>query len=112
MFQSGGIYLFANQKGCDGDRLYYDGCSMIAINGDIVARGAQFSLEDVVRSNPIYSKAVLILLQYLYIVWWNVLSLDLQEVVTATLDLEDVRSYRGERCHPHMVSNAGKHKVF
>lgn len=69
--KSGGIYMFANQKGCDGDRLYYDGCAMIAINGDIVARGAQFSLEDV-------------------------------EVVTATLDLEDVRSYRGERCHPHM----------
>uniref|UniRef100_A0A8B9LM27 Glutamine-dependent NAD(+) synthetase n=1 Tax=Astyanax mexicanus TaxID=7994 RepID=A0A8B9LM27_ASTMX len=69
--KSGGIYLFANQKGCDGDRLYYDGCSMIAINGDIVAQGVQFSLDDV-------------------------------EVVTATLDLEDVRSYRGERCHPHM----------
>lgn len=69
--KSGGIYMFANQRGCDGDRLYYDGCAMIAINGDIVARGAQFSLEDV-------------------------------EVVTATLDLEDVRSYRGERCHPHM----------
>uniref|UniRef100_A0A8C1THG7 Glutamine-dependent NAD(+) synthetase n=1 Tax=Cyprinus carpio TaxID=7962 RepID=A0A8C1THG7_CYPCA len=69
--KSGGIYLFANQKGCDGDRLYYDGCAMIAINGDIVARGAQFSLKDV-------------------------------EVVSATLDLEDVRSYRGERCHPHM----------
>uniref|UniRef100_A0AAR2KCB6 Glutamine-dependent NAD(+) synthetase n=1 Tax=Pygocentrus nattereri TaxID=42514 RepID=A0AAR2KCB6_PYGNA len=68
----GGIYLFANQKGCDGDRLYYDGCSMIAINGDIVAQGKQFSLDDV-------------------------------EVITATLDLEDVRSYRGERCHPHMV---------
>ncbi|XP_053369011.1 glutamine-dependent NAD(+) synthetase isoform X2 [Clarias gariepinus] len=69
--KSGGIYLFANQKGCDGDRLYYDGCAMIAINGDIVAQGAQFSLDDV-------------------------------EVLTATLDLEDVRSYRGERCHPHM----------
>lgn len=51
LFQSGGIYLFANQKGCDGDRLYYDGCAMIAINGDIVARGAQFSLEDVVCAN-------------------------------------------------------------
>ncbi|XP_066504175.1 glutamine-dependent NAD(+) synthetase [Hoplias malabaricus] len=69
--KSGGIYLFANQKGCDGDRLYYDGCSMIAINGDLVAQGAQFSLDDV-------------------------------EVISATLDLEDVRSYRGERCHPHM----------
>lgn len=48
LLQSGGIYLFANQKGCDGDRLYYDGCAMIAINGDIVAQGTQFSLDDVV----------------------------------------------------------------
>ncbi|KAK6294734.1 hypothetical protein J4Q44_G00355640 [Coregonus suidteri] len=69
--KSGGIYMFANQKGCDGDRLYYDGCAMVAINGDIVAQGTQFSLDDV-------------------------------EVVTAALDLEDVRSYRGERCHPHV----------
>ncbi|CAL8404472.1 unnamed protein product [Boreogadus saida] len=67
----GGIYLYANQKGCDGDRLYYDGCAMLAVNGDIVARGAQFSLDDV-------------------------------EVVTATFDLEDVRSYRGETCQPHL----------
>ena len=27
-----------------------------------------------------------------------------QEVVTATFDLEDVRSYRGETCQPHLVS--------
>ncbi|KAK1891931.1 Glutamine-dependent NAD(+) synthetase [Dissostichus eleginoides] len=49
--KSGGIYLYANQRGCDGDRVYYDGCAMVAINGDIVAQGAQFSLSDVdVRS--------------------------------------------------------------
>lgn len=48
LFQVGGIYLYANQKGCDGDRVYYDGCSMVAVNGDIVAQGAQFSLDDVV----------------------------------------------------------------
>ncbi|XP_047437605.1 glutamine-dependent NAD(+) synthetase [Mugil cephalus] len=71
--KSGGIYLYANQRGCDGDRVYYDGCAMVAINGDIVAQGAQFSLNDV-------------------------------EVITATLDLEDVRSYRGELCQPHMES--------
>ncbi|KIP02994.1 hypothetical protein PHLGIDRAFT_26333 [Phlebiopsis gigantea 11061_1 CR5-6] len=59
----GGIYLYANQQGCDGDRLYYDGCAMIAVNGKIVAQGSQFSLNDV-------------------------------EVVTATVDLEDVRSHR------------------
>ncbi|XP_033996889.1 glutamine-dependent NAD(+) synthetase isoform X1 [Trematomus bernacchii] len=71
--KSGGIYLYANQRGCDGDRVYYDGCAMVAINGDIVAQGAQFSLSDV-------------------------------EVITATLDLEDVRSYRGEVCQPNMES--------
>ncbi|KAF7116328.1 hypothetical protein CNMCM5793_004494 [Aspergillus hiratsukae] len=60
---SGGIYLYANQQGCDGDRLYYDGCAMIVINGDIVAQGSQFSLKDV-------------------------------EVVTATVDIEEVRTYR------------------
>lgn len=69
--KSGGIYLYANQRGCDGDRVYYDGCALVAINGDVVARGAQFSLDDV-------------------------------EVITATLDLEDVRSYRGELCQPQM----------
>ncbi|KAF7459580.1 glutamine-dependent NAD(+) synthetase [Marmota monax] len=63
--KNGGIYLLANQKGCDGDRLYYDGCALIAMNGGIFAQGSQFSLDDV-------------------------------EVLTATLDLEDVRSYRAE----------------
>ncbi|XP_061886164.1 glutamine-dependent NAD(+) synthetase isoform X1 [Entelurus aequoreus] len=72
--KSGGIYLYANQRGCDGDRLYYDGCAMVAINGDIVAHGAQFSLNDV-------------------------------EVITATLDLEDVRCYRGESCQLQMGSD-------
>ncbi|ORX33566.1 hypothetical protein BD324DRAFT_639339 [Kockovaella imperatae] len=43
----GGIYLYANQQGCDGDRLYYDGAAMIAMNGQILAQGSQFSLSDV-----------------------------------------------------------------
>ncbi|KAL8670480.1 MAG: hypothetical protein Q9168_004989 [Polycauliona sp. 1 TL-2023] len=60
---SKGVYMYANQKGCDGDRLYYDGSSMIICNGNVLAHGSQFSLEDV-------------------------------EVVTATIDLEDVRSAR------------------
>ncbi|MCI0396675.1 MAG: NAD(+) synthase [Chloroflexi bacterium] len=62
--KGGGIYLYANQQGCDGGRLYFDGCALIAVNGQVVAQGSQFSLLDV-------------------------------EVVTATVDLEDVRSYRG-----------------
>jgi NAD+ synthase (glutamine-hydrolysing) len=43
----GGIYLYANQQGCDGDRLYYDGSPLIAFNGKIIAQGSQFSLSDV-----------------------------------------------------------------
>ena len=62
--KSGGVYLYANQQGCDGGRLYYDGCALIATNGEIVAQGSQFSLNEV-------------------------------EVVTATVNLEDVRSKRG-----------------
>ncbi|EGC33152.1 glutamine-dependent NAD(+) synthetase [Dictyostelium purpureum] len=61
--KSGGVYLYANQQGCDGGRLYYDGSCMIMINGDAVAQGSQFSLVDI-------------------------------EVITATVDLEDVRSVR------------------
>ncbi|EDK40840.2 conserved hypothetical protein [Meyerozyma guilliermondii ATCC 6260] len=62
----GGVYLYANQKGCDGDRLYYDGCACIVVNGEMVAQASQFSLSDV-------------------------------EVVTATIDLDDVRSFRNQK---------------
>ncbi len=56
--------MYSNARGCDGGRVYYDGCSMIAVNGEIVAQGKNFSLQDV-------------------------------EVVTATVDLDDVTTYRG-----------------
>ncbi|KAJ5320471.1 hypothetical protein N7508_000754 [Penicillium antarcticum] len=45
--KNGGIYLYSNQLGCDGDRLYYDGCAMIFVNGDIVGQSSQFSLNEV-----------------------------------------------------------------
>ena len=62
--KGGGVYLYANQQGCDGGRLYFDGCAMIVMNGEVLAQGSQFSLKDV-------------------------------EVVTATVNLDDIRSYRG-----------------
>ena len=64
--KNGGVYLYANQQGCDGGRLYFDGCALIAQNGEILAQGTQFSLKDV-------------------------------EVVTATVNLHDVRAYRGAK---------------
>ena len=59
----GGAYLYANQRGCDGGRLYYDGCACIHVNGDMVVQSRQFDVRDV-------------------------------EVVTATIDLDDIRSLR------------------
>uniref|UniRef100_A0A915HEJ1 Glutamine-dependent NAD(+) synthetase n=1 Tax=Romanomermis culicivorax TaxID=13658 RepID=A0A915HEJ1_ROMCU len=59
----GGIYVYTNQRGCDGDRLYFDGVSTISVNGEIVAKSRQFALEEV-------------------------------EVITAVVDLEDVRNER------------------
>ncbi|KAJ2550543.1 glutamine-dependent NAD(+) synthetase [Coemansia sp. RSA 1933] len=43
----GGIYLYANQRGCDGDRMYYDGSAMVLTNGVIVAMGEQFAIGEV-----------------------------------------------------------------
>ena len=59
----GGLYLYANQRGCDGGRCYYDGSALIACNGKVLALADQFGLDDV-------------------------------QVVSATVDLNEVRSYR------------------
>lgn len=61
---SGGVYMYANQIGCDGGRLYYDGSALIALNGHILCQGSQFSLASEV------------------------------EVITAVVDLDDVARYR------------------
>lgn len=75
----GGVYLYANQLGCDGDRLYFDGCAMIVCNGEVLAQSPQFSLAEV-------------------------------EVVTATVDLEDVRAYRSWRSRGMQAARAGARK--
>jgi hypothetical protein len=36
--KSGGVYLYANQQGCDGGRLYFDGCAAVVVNGSLVAQ--------------------------------------------------------------------------
>ncbi|XP_050228166.1 glutamine-dependent NAD(+) synthetase [Mercurialis annua] len=43
----GGVYMYSNHQGCDGGRLYFDGCSGVVVNGEVVAQGSQFSLRDV-----------------------------------------------------------------
>ena len=43
--QVGGVYIYSNQKGCDGDRTYFDGCPMIVANGKLASQGTQFGLQ-------------------------------------------------------------------
>jgi len=43
----GGVILYSNQHGCDGDQSYYDGGPMILVNGEIVSQGPRFSVHDV-----------------------------------------------------------------
>lgn len=91
----GGVYLYANQCGCDGGRLYFDGSALVVANGkvrsgpqansrarwtDALARflpNAPHSLhhQQVLAQAPQFSVRDV-------------------EVVAATVDLEDVRSYR------------------
>ena len=43
----GGLYGFCNAHGCDGDRLYFEGETLFALNGQLVAMGEMFALEDI-----------------------------------------------------------------
>jgi NAD+ synthase (glutamine-hydrolysing) len=43
----GGVYIYSNQRGCDGNRLYFDGCSLVCVNGEVVAQASQFGMKDV-----------------------------------------------------------------
>jgi NAD+ synthase (glutamine-hydrolysing) len=45
--KAGGAYLYANQQGCDGGRLYYDGCACVIVNGKLVKQSSQFSVKEV-----------------------------------------------------------------
>lgn len=68
----GGVYLYANQLGCDGGKVVFDGGAAVCVNGEMVAVAPRLSLEEVVvetvtvdlsrvrawrRSNPTIGKA-------------------------------------------------------
>lgn len=52
--KAGGAYIFSNVRGCDGQRVFWNGCSAVALNGDIIGRSKQFSLQDVVSMQIIH----------------------------------------------------------
>lgn len=76
--KSGGCYLYSNLRGGDGARVYFNGSSCIALNGEILNYDCQFSLKDV-------------------------------EVIYATVDLEDIRSYRNTVRTRSMLSSNSIH---
>lgn len=41
--RSAGGYIYANQQGCDGARLYFDGCASVFVGGNMVAQVCSFS---------------------------------------------------------------------
>lgn len=41
------VYMYANLKGGDGNRLYFDGSSMITSSGRMLAQAPQFSIDSV-----------------------------------------------------------------
>jgi NAD+ synthase (glutamine-hydrolysing) len=45
--KSGGIYLYSNLRGCDGNRVYFDGNSMIMQNSKICQMSDMFSVQEV-----------------------------------------------------------------
>jgi NAD+ synthase (glutamine-hydrolysing) len=45
--KTGGIYVYSNQNGCDGTRLFFDGSCMIVLNGKLLKQGSFFSLNTV-----------------------------------------------------------------
>ncbi|XP_076445910.1 glutamine-dependent NAD(+) synthetase-like [Babylonia areolata] len=46
-YKCGGAYVYSNLIGCDGERVFYDGGTMISVNGQIVSEGPQFTLDEV-----------------------------------------------------------------
>lgn len=76
--KTGGVYLYSNQIGCDGARLYYDGSSSVFANDQLLAIGHQFTVETEV------------------------------DVVTAVVDLSDVFPFRSMLGSRHSEANASQ----
>ena len=41
------VYMYSNLKGCDGTRLFFDGASLITMNGKVYSQAEQMSIGDV-----------------------------------------------------------------
>lgn len=46
-YKCGGCYMYNNFRGCDGGMMFFNGISSVSLNGRIISRAKQFSLEEV-----------------------------------------------------------------
>ena len=116
--QAGGVYLYANQRGCDGGRLYFDGCACVAVNGQLVAQvgggedqgadgrrgvqGARGQVDDGgagftwTAAPALHSREFIINVTPSLdgVVQGSQFGLEDVEVVVATVDLDEVVTYR------------------
>ena len=84
--------MYSNLRGCDGERVYYQGASLIGINGNIVTRGDGFSLQDVVGFSQLSSRCSLAIFDNCNCRRWIILTCfvswnkrDLREIHTLNL---------------------------
>jgi hypothetical protein len=49
--QLGGVYMYSNHRGLDGERIYFDGMSSIAQDNKLYAQVRQFDIEDTCTAN-------------------------------------------------------------
>ena len=68
--------MYSNLKGCDGSRVVYDGVPIVAMNNDLLVQGSQFT------------------------------DLDEVEVVTATVDIDQVITYRSSTQSRNLQADA------
>ena len=81
-------------RSCDGGRLYYDGCACILINGTLVKQAAQFSLADVEvcwGGGCTHSHAE----RFTFCGSIHSHADRFIQVIVASVDLDDVTSFRG-----------------
>ena len=78
--KNGGIYMYSNMIGCDGNRMVFDGNGMIYMNGELKAIGQHLIFHEV-------------------------------EVVTAKLNLNNVRTFRAKSVSHQMQSDQRSSKL-
>jgi NAD+ synthase (glutamine-hydrolysing) len=98
---SGGVILYSDQRGCGGDRTYSDGCAMIFMNGELVAQGLHFSLEDVEVVTATINMDVIDAAQAIKLHHDTSLGLDASQILSVNYNLRSEQSSNPSKGYTH-----------